>query len=240
VKRGGAIDRLRQFPGAYSLIALTLLVFAAQMASSALLQVDLVLIYGAKINQAIAAGQIWRLLSPLFVHAGLWHVLINMYMLYALGPAVERYFGTPRFLAVYLAAGMGGVALSLAMSQAPSVGASGAIFGLLGALVAFLFAHRPLLGQTGMLQVRQLILVALINLGIGLMPGIDNWGHLGGLLSGVSLAALFGPKMAIEEIEATSWRLRDLRPWREVWPGIASSALLLAALGLAASIWAHR
>jgi rhomboid protease GluP len=119
-----------------------------------------------------------------------------MYSLWAIGPAVERFFGQARFLTVYLLSGISGVLLSLVMSPNPSVGASGAIFGLLGALATFLYLHRATFGQMGRAQLRQLVFVALINLGMGLTPGIDNWGHVGGLVAGVALASFLGPRFS--------------------------------------------
>ena len=195
------LQRVQRSPATFGLIGVTALVFAAQLLGQALAGADVVLYYGAKINERLAAGEAWRLVTPIFLHAGLLHIGVNMYSLWALGPAVERFFGHGRFLAVYLLSGMSGVLLSLVMSPNPSVGASGAIFGLLGALAAFLYLHRATFGQFGAMQLRQLLFVALINLGLGLSPGIDNWGHVGGLLAGagagvVPRAALFHDRAA--------------------------------------------
>ncbi|MGD2058083.1 MAG: rhomboid family intramembrane serine protease, partial [Anaerolineales bacterium] len=177
----------KQFPGTYGLIAFTVLVFFGQFLSESLFRVDWLLQLGMKSGEEIANGQYWRFVTPIFLHIGILHLFVNMYSLYAIGPAVERFFGTARFLAQYLLSGFAGVIFSLAFSPYPSAGASGAIFGLLGSLGAFLYAHRELFGQFGRFQLRQIAIVALLNLGLGLMPGIDNWGHLGGLLAGVLL-----------------------------------------------------
>lgn len=210
------LQRMRRFPATFALIGITVLVFAAQWLGESLLGADVVLYYGAKINEALAAGQAWRLVTPVFLHAGLLHIGVNMYSLYALGPAVERFFGRGRFLAVYLLAGTCGVLLSLVMSPNPSVGASGAIFGLLGALAAFLYLHRATFGQLGAMQLRQLLFVALINLGLGLSPGIDNWGHVGGLLAGAGLAWFIGPRFATQVLPDGRPRLVDQRPKPQV------------------------
>ena len=98
---------------------------------------DLLLVFGAKVNSSIIAGEYWRLLTPVFLHAGIVHLLINCYSLYAIGTSVERIFGRPRFLAVYFVAGLLGNILSFMFSPNYGVGASGAIFGLLGALLYF-------------------------------------------------------------------------------------------------------
>jgi rhomboid protease GluP len=226
--------RLGRFPATYGLLAVTVLVFVAQEASLQLTGVDWVATWGAKFGPAIRSGQLWRLVTPLLLHAGLLHLFANMYSLYAIGPAVERLFGTPRMLAFYLLAGVTGVTLSLAFSPYASVGASGAIFGLLGALGVFLYRHRRTFGPASQVQLRQIALVALINLGLGLMPGIDNWGHLGGLLAGAALAIGLGPRLEPVGLEESRLRLVDRRPWRRVRGGVLAAAGLIALLAGAA------
>lgn len=206
------LERIRRFPATFGLIAFTVLVFVAQV----LVGGDTVLSYGAKVNAALAAGEVWRLITPVFLHANLLHIGVNMYSLWAIGPAVERFFGQARFLTVYLLSGISGVLLSLVMSPNPSVGASGAIFGLLGALATFLYLHRATFGQLGRAQLRQLVFVALINLGLGLTPGIDNWGHVGGLVAGVGLAWFIGPRFATELLPDGRPRLADLRTRQQI------------------------
>ena len=221
-----------RFPATFGLIAITMLVFLVQYFSQQILGIDLVLEYGAKIREAIAAGQVWRLITPVFIHIGLWHFFVNMYSLYVLGPAVERFFGSARMLAFYMISGIGGVALSSLLSNNPSAGASGAIFGLLGALVAFLFRHRKVFGRQGMQQFRHLLLVALLNLFLGLMPGIDNWGHMGGLISGALVTYFLGPNLEVQWLNPERPRLVDHRSWQEAWKWImlAAAAILLLAM----------
>lgn len=222
----------KQFPGTYSLIAITLVVFLGQFLSVELLQFDWLLEMGAKSGPEILSGEIWRFVTPIFLHVTIPHVLINMYSLYAIGPAVERFFGTARFVAVYLLCGIAGVILSLAFSPYPSAGASGAIFGLLGSLGAFLYLHRGLFGRFGLIQLRQIVLVALLNLGLGLMPGIDNWGHLGGLLAGIALTFFLGPRYEADWTSGENGRLVDQRPWDEVRVLFIAAAGFLAAIAL--------
>lgn len=226
--------RLRRFPATYSLIGATVLVFLAQLVGNQLAGFDVLAGLGAKDNQAIAAGQVWRLVTPLFIHVNLLHLFVNMYSLSAIGPSVERLFGSRRFLVTYFLAGVAGVDMSLAFSPRPSVGASGAIFGLLGALGVFLFLHRRTFGRAGAVQLRQIVIVALLNLGLGLMPGIDNFGHLGGLLAGAALAWLIGPRLEPIVVEPTHVRLLDRRQWRDVWPRALAAAAVIALLALAA------
>jgi rhomboid protease GluP len=224
------------YPVTFGLIGVTVAVFSLQVLSQALVGFDLVLSAGAKVNEAIAQGQVWRLFTPIFIHAGLSHLFINMYSLYAIGPSVERFFGRPRTLAIYLLAGIAGVLLSLAMSPNPSVGASGAIFGLLGALGVLLYRNRPVFGGMGRRQLQQIVLVALFNLALGLSPGIDNWGHLGGLVYGSGLAWFAGPLLEVVAPETDRPRVVDHRPWEEARPALLLGAALLIALSLAAML----
>ncbi len=226
--------RLSRFPATYGLLGATVLVYVAQEVSLQLTGVDWVVQWGAKFGPAIRNGQVWRLVTPLLLHANLLHLFANMYSLNAIGPAVERLFGTRRMLTFYILAGVAGVILSLAFSPYASVGASGAIFGLLGALGMFLFRHRRTFGPASQVQLRQIVIVALLNLGLGLMPGIDNWGHLGGLLAGAALAASLGPQLEPVGVEGGRLRLVDRRPWRRMRGGVLAAAGLIAVLAIAA------
>lgn len=227
--------RIAASPGTFGIIGITLFVFVLQTLSSLTPYGDIPLALGAKVNSAIAAGEIWRLVTPIFLHVGILHVGVNMYSLYVIGPPVERLFGLPRMLTVYLLSGIAGVAFSLAFSTAPSVGASGAIFGLLGALGGFLFLHRRIFGRAGSVQLRQIALVAVINLAIGLSPGIDNWGHLGGLIAGLSLAYTIGPRFEVAMISPAGPHWTDRRGWDQVWARAALAAALILAFSLAAA-----
>lgn len=229
-------EQFRRSPATFGLIALTALIFIAQTASISLFGTDWLIQWGAKSRSAILAGQVWRFITPIFLHLGLAHIAINMYSLYAIGPSVERFFGSQRMLVVYLLSGIGGVVLSLALSPYPSAGASGAIFGLVGALAAFLYAHRTLFGRIGRLQLRQILFVVLINLAFGLTPGIDNWGHVGGLLSGAALAWAIGPNFQVLWVSETQRSARDARPWPEARSRVLLAAGILAALAAAAML----
>lgn len=225
---------ISRFRGSYALIGFTVLVFAVQWISLALTGTDMLLEWGAKSRPEMLGGEFWRFITPIFLHVSVPHLLVNMYSLYAIGPAVERFFGTPRFIAVYLLSGVSGVLFSLAFSPFPSAGASGSIFGLLGALAMFLYLHRALFGRFGRLQLRQLILVAVLNLGLGLMPGIDNWGHVGGLVAGVILAWSIGPAFRVVWVTPDQGQLVDQRPWSEARSTALVAAGVLSGLALVA------
>ncbi len=145
-------------------------------------------------KRAVAAGEYWRLWTVTLLHGSLIHLGFNMYALYLAGPIVERWYGGVRFLLFYLACAAGGsVASFVAGGDVPSVGASGAIFGLFGLLLAANRLHHPIDRQSRML-VRQLGMLVLINIGFGFaVPGIDNAAHLGGLATGLWLGVLLPP-----------------------------------------------
>lgn len=223
---------IRRHPVTFSLIGVNLAVFAAQYLLTGLFGFDLVIGLGAKENAAIAAGQYWRLITPVFIHAGLAHLFVNMYSLYVIGPTGEEMFGRPRFLAFFLLAGFAGAIFSMAFNPSPSVGASGAIFGLLGMLGAFWYVHRSTFGSVGNLQLRQIALVAALNLVIGLSPGIDFWAHFGGFVTGIVLGLFFGPRYEPRLMDTGRMGMQDTRPWAQVRTGVllALAALILLAV----------
>ncbi len=146
--------------------------------------------YGAKYNPLIQDEQYWRLLTPIFLHIGFPHLLFNSMALYFIGPAVERIYGGYRFIFIFLLAGVMGSLASFAFTPNLSAGASGAIFGCFGALLFFGQKHRALFFQT---MGKDILFFLGLNLMIGFVfPGIDNFGHIGGLLGGYLAAATVG------------------------------------------------
>jgi len=150
--------------------------------------------FGAKTNRLLLDGEIFRLITPIFIHGGLLHLASNSYAIWTIGPLVERLYGKPRFFLLYLLSGIGGVVGSCLGSLSrspdiPSVGASGAIFGLFGALFIIGYRHRDDLPSNFGRSIRSAILpVIVINLVIGFsVPWIDNGAHIGGLLTGAAL-----------------------------------------------------
>ena len=150
--------------------------------------------FGAKTNLLLNGGEFFRLITPIFIHGGLLHLASNSYAIWTTGPLVERLYGKPRFFLLYLFSGIGGVIGSYlgGLSRSPdipSVGASGAIFGLFGALFVIGYRHRDDLPADFGRSIRSAILpVIVINLVIGLsVPSIDNGAHIGGLLTGAVL-----------------------------------------------------
>lgn len=146
---------------------------------------------GANFAPLIRQGEVWRVITYMFLHASLLHLIVNMYSLYALGASVENFLGRWKFIVVYLVSGICGGLLSAATgSNSISVGASGAIFGLAGALLYFGYHYRTYLGEA---IKKQIIPIILINLLIGyLIAGIDNFGHIGGLIGGILCTMALG------------------------------------------------
>ena len=149
------------------------------------------LLFGANLDALTKNGDYYRLFTSMFLHIGIMHLLCNMYSLYIIGKEVENVFGKWKYLVIYILSGIAGSILSLAFNHNTiCAGASGAIFGLLGALLYFGYYYRPYLGAT---LTRSIIPVIAINLIIGFLDsGIDNSAHIGGLVGGLLVAMAVG------------------------------------------------
>jgi membrane associated rhomboid family serine protease len=143
---------------------------------------------------AVAAGEYWRLWTVMLLHGNELHLFFNMYALYLAGRIVERWYGSGLFLAFYLAcAAAGSIGSFVFGGDIPSVGASGAVFGLFGMLLSAGRIHHPL-DRQGRALVSQIGMLIVINLVLGFaVPGIDVAAHLGGLAAGLWLGALIPP-----------------------------------------------
>lgn len=175
----GGVARAAPYRATQVLIGINVVAYVLTLLSSDRLIVD----YGM-FGAAVAAGEWWRLATAPFLHAGLWHVGLNMFALWILGSLVEPLLGRWRFVAVYLVSALAGAVASYAFGNPGviSVGASGAVFGLLGAtIVALRTLNRDVSG---------VLVLLVINLVLGFVfPGIDWRAHLGGLLAGMLLTA---------------------------------------------------
>jgi rhomboid protease GluP len=215
----------------YTLIAITVIFYLLQMASVAIMGTDILISYGARYNEAIQAGQLWRFITPALLHASIPHILFNMYALFSFGTGLERHFGHGRFLLLYVLGAYTGNVFSFLLSGGYSVGASTAIFGLLGAEAVFLFQNRELFaGQFGK-AIQNVLFIAIVNLIIGTQAGIDNWGHVGGLLGGLMFTWFAGPIWKIEGVPP-ALHLVDQRSTRDVIVGAATVILVFSALAM--------
>ena len=142
---------------------------------------------------AIREGQYYRLLTGIFLHGGILHLLFNCYALYVIGAQVENFLGRIKFIIIYLVSGITGALFSVIFGgNFASIGASGAIFGLLGALVYFGYHYRVYLGTVIKSQIIPLIV---LNLLLGFcVSGIDNFAHVGGLIGGILMSIALGVK----------------------------------------------
>lgn len=140
--------------------------------------------FGAKYNQLINSGQIWRLITCAFLHSNLIHIACNMYSIYIVGPQIEQIYGKIKYLVIYFISCITASLLSYFMSpNGISVGASGGIFGLLGALLAFAIVERNKMQKK---YISSLLQVIAVNLFIGMsVQNIDNFAHVGGLIGGM-------------------------------------------------------
>lgn len=184
----------------YLIFGATILVFLAQNLVKFQFKADFVLAFLAKVNSAIISGELWRFFTPVLVHGGIIHIGFNMYALWILGRQVEMLFGHGRFTMLYLVGAFGGNVLSFAFSPAASVGASTAIFGLIGAHAVFIFKNRKIFGERTRGMLTQIAFILLLNFTISIVPNsaIDLWGHLGGFLAGTVYAVLGAPVLDVK------------------------------------------
>lgn len=215
----------------YVLIGVTVFFYVLQMLSQSLSAdgYDWPLLLGGKINELILQGQFWRLLTPALLHGSLLHIAFNMYALFSLGTSLERYYGPARFLLLYGIGAFCGNALSFLLSPKVSIGASTAVFALVAAEAVFIYRNRSLFGGRARTMLTNLGLIIAVNLVIGLQPGIDNWGHLGGLIGGAVFAWFAGPLMKVQTT-FTGYELIDSRTRKDDWLGLLASAGLFLAI----------
>lgn len=140
----------------------------------------------------VRGGDYYRLISSAFLHVSLFHLLVNMYSLYIIGSQIENFFGKTKYIVIYLFSAIMGSLFSMLFTRGVSIGASGAIFGLLGAMLYFGYFYRIYLGNT---ITSQILPVILINLLIGFSSSsIDNFAHIGGLVGGIIITMALGVK----------------------------------------------
>ncbi|WP_160112342.1 rhomboid family intramembrane serine protease [Salicibibacter kimchii] len=202
----------------YILLVLILMIFVWMEMVADSTNVLALIDFGAKYNPLIDDGEWWRILTSMFLHIGFFHLFMNSLALLFLGTAVERIFGTARFIWIYMVAGIVGSTASYAFTEQVSAGASGAIFGCFGALVFFGVNHRRLFFRT---IGRSVIVILLINVIFGtIVPMVDNGAHMGGLVGGFLAAATVG-------MPDKTYKLKQLG----VVPAIAALLVILFAYG---------
>ncbi len=180
-------------------------------------------------KSALAAGEVWRIVTVTLVHANLIHLLVNMYALYLIGPLVERAWGSLALGLFYVLTAAAASTASFIVSPNLSVGASGAIFGLVGVLLAGARIHHPQFDRRARSLVPQLGSIVFINLAFGfLFAGtIDNAAHIGGLVAGIWLGTFVPPG-----------RIRTMRDFWRTGDGASGArrSRMVAALGISGLI----
>ena len=170
----------------YVLIALCTLIYILQILFPSLTTL------GAVNGSLVRSGQVYRLVTGMFMHGSIWHLLCNMYSLYVIGCATENYFGKKKFLLIYFVSGIIGSMFSCIFNTSWSLGASGAIFGLMGALCYFGYYYRLYMGKA---LYSEIIPVIVLNLALSLVvSNIDFYAHIGGLIGGVFITMGLGIK----------------------------------------------
>lgn len=190
----------------YALIIINVLVFLAMYIFGKGSEDTLtLLLFGANYPVLVRAGDYYRLITSAFLHAGLLHLIFNNYALYVIGSQLESFLGKAKFLIIYLVSAICGSLMSMLFSDGISVGASGAIFGLLGSLLYFGYNYRVYLGTVLKSQIIPLII---LNLVIGFItPGIDNAAHIGGLLGGLGMTMALGIKYKTSTFEKVNGKI---------------------------------
>ena len=183
----------------WALLAVNVLVWAAATAAGGSEDRQVLLDFGAMFGPLIAEGQYWRLFTAIFLHVGLVHLAFNGFGLAIFGSLVEGAYGHVRFALIYVISGLtGSVASYMLNSIAVGAGASGAIFGVLGALAAYFAAQRRVFGETARRSMIGVLVLAAINLAFGfIVPGIDNMAHLGGFAAGIALGLILAPSYTV-------------------------------------------
>lgn len=198
------------------------------------------IVMGANFRVLVEQGQFWRFFTSMFLHIGFQHLLFNAYALFIFGAETERIFGRTRFIIIYVLSGLFGSLASFVLGGADiSAGASGAIFGIVGMQVAYFYKNKELLGKFGRSRLINAAVIVGINLFFGLsVPGIDNWAHMGGLISGALIAFSFMPNYKLANPYTPEARVVDSKPPASQWwvPTLAVVILVAAtklALGMA-------
>ncbi len=180
------IEKFKDIPLTYSLMAVSILLFLISTISDDV--AETIFVAGALHGYSVVVkGEIYRLFTSTFLHSGGTHIVMNMLSLYIVGKMVEKLFSKVAYLSIYFMSAFFGAFVSIYMHlDGVAVGASGAIFGLFGALAGFVFVHKDRLGGQFKAFMKDFGFLLLINLVIGFVfPNIDVSAHVGGLVAGI-------------------------------------------------------
>lgn len=189
---------------------------------------DILLIWGAKDNILIAAAdQYYRFITMMFLHGGVLHLLFNTLAISSIGSDVERMTGSQRWLFIYFVGGFAGGVASYVFTANPSVGASGAVFSLVGAALVYFLLNRNIFGGDARQYIANILFMAVINIGIGFnAPNIDNMAHIGGFIGGLVTGFCLMPRVQLlMREEGDLMPVRRLPQW--AWYGVGVFFVLL-------------
>ncbi len=210
---GGMSALLRANPAMWTVLAVNVIYFIVLELAGGSEDIEVLIKYGAKYGPDIADGQFWRLVTPVFMHIGFGHLLANSIPLLIFGGIVERSYGWRSFLAIYFTAGVGGNVASYAAGPNVGAGASGAVFGLLGAFSVFLYLNKSTFGSSARSSLAGLAFIISVQIVIGLTTtGVDNWAHLGGLVIGALVGTRLSPRPQLENTYGLNRRLLGSNP----------------------------
>ncbi|CAM5206681.1 Rhomboid protease GluP OS=Ureibacillus acetophenoni OX=614649 GN=SAMN05877842_111142 PE=3 SV=1 [Ureibacillus acetophenoni] len=199
IRRENFKQFIKFYPVVSFIIAINLIIYILTIPSE---MRELLFTYGMSVNLLISNGEWWRVVTSTFLHADFFHVLFNMFSLFLFGPELEKIAGKARFLTIYLLAGIFGNVFTY-LTQDPfyaSVGASGAVYGILGAFAALVYYTRHTMPQLKQIIMPIIIISVILSF---IQPGVNIMSHLGGLATGFVLGLIyFTPKNIIR------WRNR--------------------------------
>jgi rhomboid protease GluP len=213
-------------PVTVSLLGAVIVIFLAEAAAQAPNSLDTLVGFGALTRASVAAGDYWRLVTATFLHGGVDHLVGNGIALLILGMVCEHAFGRRQYFALYVLAGVAGSVVSVLTSPGPSVGASGAIFGLQGAAIVLFRRHRDRLLVRNRRIGFVMLVWAVYSIAGGIVtPYIDNGAHIGGALAGALIARRLHPVVLDPLPDARARAVRGA-----VW--LAAALVAYGALGL--------
>lgn len=210
----------------FSFVGLTILFFVLQIISQAVLGWDVLVEWGAKDNGLIRAGQMWRLVTPLFLHGSVLHLGFNLLVVFIMGGYLERIFGNRRFFLLYFLSGFAGYAFSFLLSGGATIGSSTVVYGLAGAAVLTWYRNRRTSFLFPKWLTGLLVFIVITSFLSESVSHVDDFAHAGGLLGGSMFTWFAGPLWKDDGIQLTDKHLpRDV---------VIGAAMVLLIFGLLA------
>ncbi len=229
----------REAPVTWAIIAVNIVLWIGLTVTGGSENSSNLLRWGAKFGPGILDGEWRRLIMPVFLHAGLFHLMTNTFGLIVFGGTVEKTFGSVSYAAIYLLAGVLGNVASLWWGPSLGVGASGAVFGIIGAFGAYLMLNREHLGQIGRQSLTTVGFLVVINVIFGLViMGVDNAAHVGGLLGGALIGFALAPQERLA-VPARPFQIGPVIERVEARPGLAQIAVVVAVVCVVAALLAY-